>query len=162
MNCRACGAPMKLGAVGDSYTCPYCHSVYFPEKNDDGVRVMGPAEGESCPVCAIALMEASRERTRLRYCTRCRGMLIPMDEFADLIDAVRAKKAGTMQAGPNADDDSEMQRRLPCPHCHQTMIMDFYGGGNHVVIGSCEHCALDWVDHGKLEQIAYGVDVFRE
>lgn len=153
---------MKLGAAGDSYTCDYCHSVYFPDKNGDGVRVLGESPDEPCPVCSVPLVQASLERTRLRYCTRCRGMLIPMDAFADLIEAVRANKAGTMPAGPNATDDSELQRRLNCPHCRQTLMMDFYAGANHVVIGSCERCALDWVDHGKLQQIAYGVDVFRD
>lgn len=162
MNCPACGAPMKLGSTEDSMTCAYCHSVYFPEKNDDGVRVLGAAEGESCPVCAIGLQDAALERVRLRYCTRCRGMLVPMDSFADLIDAVRARREGAIPAGPQTANDEELRRRLACPHCHQPLTMDFYAGANHVVIGSCEGCALDWVDHGKLEQIALGVDVFRE
>jgi len=160
MNCPACGAPLRLGAGEESLTCAYCRSIYFPDKNDEGVRVFGEASGEACPVCAIPLMEASLDGVRICYCTRCRGMLIPMEVFAALIDAVRAGQQGAVVAP--ASDGSELKRRLNCPHCHQTMETHFYAGPGHVVIEGCDHCCLNWLDHGELMRIAHAPEYLRE
>lgn len=160
MNCPACGAPMKLGSGEDSLTCPYCHSVYFPEKNDDGVRVLGDSSDESCPICSITLKEASLDTVRIRYCTRCHGMLIPMDSFAALVDAVRAGSEGAVITAKL--DPDEIKRKLTCPHCHRPMDSHFYAGPGHVVISDCEHCNLNWLDHGKLQRIAHSADAFRD
>ena len=81
MNCPSCGAPMRLEAAGESLSCDYCGSLVFPEKNDDGVRVLGQPTGEPCPICAIGLVDASFAHARIRYCTRCHGMLIPILGF---------------------------------------------------------------------------------
>lgn len=159
MNCPACGAPMKLASGEDSFTCPYCHSVYFPEKNDDGVRLLGDSE-EMCPVCAIQLKEAALDQVRLRYCERCRGMLISMDSFAALVDAVRAGTQGAVITA-KADLD-ELKRKLTCPHCHRSMDSHFYAGPGKVIIADCEHCNLNWLDHGKLQRIAHAADPFHE
>ena len=32
---------MRLKAGEDSFKCDYCQSVFFPEKNEEGVRVLG-------------------------------------------------------------------------------------------------------------------------
>lgn len=161
-NCPACGAPLERGAGGESLTCAYCRSIYFPEKNDDGVRVLGPAQGEMCPVCAVPLMEASLEQVAIRSCTRCRGMLIPMDSFAALLDAVRVGQAGGAAAGTGSADAAELERRLACPHCHGAMETHFYAGAGHVVIASCERCLLNWLDAGELARIAHGADALGE
>lgn len=160
MNCPACGAPLRLGAGEDSLTCDYCRSIYFPEKNDDGVRVLGEQPGESCPVCAIPLMVGSLAGVRIRYCTRCRGMLIPMEMFAALIDAVRVGQQGSVAAP--AADESELRRRLSCPHCHQTMDTHFYAGPGHVIIEGCDRCCVNWLDHGDLMRIARAPEFLRE
>lgn len=159
MNCPACGAPMKLASGEDSLTCPYCHSVYFPEKNDDGVRVLGDS-GEMCPICSIALNDASLDQVPIRYCTRCRGMLIPMEDFAALVNAVRDAGGGAVVRSKS--DPEELKRRLTCPHCHGSMDTHFYAGPGNVIISDCERCHLDWLDHGKLQRIAHGADAFRD
>jgi Zn-finger nucleic acid-binding protein len=42
------------------------------------------------------------------------------------------------------------------------MIVDFYPAATNVVIGSCETCALNWIDHGKMARIVDGARVIRE
>ena len=161
MNCPACGAPLRLEGGAESLTCDYCHSVFFPEKNDDGVRVLGPAADYICPVCAIALMDASLEGTRIRYCTRCRGMLIDMEVFAALIEELRAGQEGA-EIPQSPPDRSELSRHLNCPHCRQAMDTHFYAGPGNVILSDCERCNVNWLDHGKLMRIAHGADALRD
>jgi endogenous inhibitor of DNA gyrase (YacG/DUF329 family) len=52
MNCPSCGAPLSLEGDQESLTCDYCKSIYLPEQDDEGVRLLGQAEGVSCPICA--------------------------------------------------------------------------------------------------------------
>src|ERR1035441_5178506 len=58
MNCPSCGAPLSLEGDQESLTCDYCKSIYLPDPDDEGVRLLGEAEGASCPICAIPLMHA--------------------------------------------------------------------------------------------------------
>jgi Zn-finger nucleic acid-binding protein len=85
MNCPSCGAPMRLESDAESLTCDYCGTLVFPEKTDDGVRVLGAPTDEMCPKCAIGLVDAAFSGVRILYCTRCRGMLIGMEVFAALV-----------------------------------------------------------------------------
>jgi Zn-finger nucleic acid-binding protein len=151
---------MRLEPGAESLTCAYCRSIYFPDKNDDGVRVLGQATDEPCPVCAIPLDEASFTGVRILYCTRCRGMLIQMDVFADLVQTLRDGHDGGVIL--QALDRSELQRRLNCPHCHQAMDTHFYSGPGNVILSDCERCSLNWLDHGKLMRIAHAPDALRE
>ena len=48
MNCLSCGAPMQPET--DGFRCDYCKNVYIPEKNDDGIRLLGEASGQQCPI----------------------------------------------------------------------------------------------------------------
>ena len=56
---------MRLKPDEDSYTCDFCHSVYVPEKNDDGVRVLGETSDQICPNCNLPLAQAAIEKTRI-------------------------------------------------------------------------------------------------
>ena len=72
---------MTLKEDREYLTCEYCGTNHFPDPNADGVRVLEEPSDESCPVCAIPLIHAALGGERILYCTRCRGMLIPMDSF---------------------------------------------------------------------------------
>ena len=157
MNCPSCGAPMRPD--GDGLRCDYCHTVAFPEKDDSGVRVLGEAPGYVCPVCDSPLMQATLAGVRLCYCTRCRGMSIPMPAFEDLIAQLRAAPVAAA-ASAKAGSSSDLDRRIKCPHCRRGMTADWYAGPGHVVIDSCETCLLNWLDHGELMRIAQGADSF--
>lgn len=160
MNCPNCGAPMRLDSGAESLACEYCGNIVFPEKNDDGVRVLGQPGSELCPACGTGLVDASFSAAHLRYCTRCRGMLIDMDIFADLVQTLRRGNDGGGVI-PQPPDRSELQRRLTCPHCRRVMETHFYAGPGNVILSDCERCSLDWLDHGKLMRIAHAPDALR-
>ena len=157
MNCPSCGAPLHIKPDGDSLKCEFCHSVYFPEKDDDGVRVLGEPAGEACPVCNTALVQAAIAKVRIEYCTQCHGMLIPMGAFQPLIGELRTVGGGSA-VQPMADH-SDLNRKIGCPRCHAHMDAHFYSGPGNVIIDSCETCALIWLDRGELMHIVHAPDV---
>lgn len=152
MNCPDCGAPMRLESDKDYFTCDFCKNIYFPEKNEDGVRVLGETSPSACPICAIPLVHAAVSNERILYCSRCRGMLIRMDIFAALVDDLRARRDGST-AIPHPPDPSELRRRISCPQCHRQMDTHYYCGPGNVVIDDCSQCGLDWLDYGELMRL---------
>jgi Zn-finger nucleic acid-binding protein len=156
MNCPSCGAAMRLNSDEDHLKCDYCKSIFFPEKNDEGVSVLAVASDESCPVCAIPLMHAALAKIRIRYCTKCRGMLIPMGTFMALVEELREGDPGTMIAP--TPDTHDLQRKIYCPHCHRHMDTHFYNGPGNVIIDDCDNCELNWLDHGELMRIVRAPD----
>jgi membrane protease subunit (stomatin/prohibitin family)/Zn-finger nucleic acid-binding protein len=135
----------------------YCRSVCFPEKNDDGVRLLGEHSSLLCPVCAVPLMHASLEHHRLLYCTRCRGTLITMAVFLLLIEDMRANRGGfdVILAPP---ERQELKRHIRCPQCGRAMDTHPYSGPGNVVIDDCSSCELNWLDAGELLKIARSPD----
>ena len=89
---------MRLNADEDYLKCDYCKSIFFPSKDDEGVSVLAVASDEECPICAVPLMHAALAKIRMRYCTRCRGMLIPMGVFMALVEELRSGETGTLIA----------------------------------------------------------------
>jgi len=157
MNCPNCGAPLKLKGRMDSFACDYCRSVYFPEENEDGVRLLAENSSLLCPVCAVPLMHASIEHHRIRYCTRCRGTLIQMAAFLVLMDDLRNRHGGFAAIVP-PPETSELKRRLRCPHCGRTMDTHYYAGSGNVVMDTCSPCELNWFDAGELLKIVRSTD----
>jgi Zn-finger nucleic acid-binding protein len=158
MNCPSCGAPMHLKADEDSYKCEYCHSVFLPERSDDGVRVLGDPSEQCCPVCNNTPLEnAAMGKIRILYCAKCQGMLIPMQVFQTLVDQLHSQQSSTAAQPPA--DKSDLQRKIGCPQCHHRMDTHFYAGPGNVVIDSCEDCSVIWLDRGELMHIAHAPDV---
>ena len=140
----------------DSFRCDYCESVYFPEKGDDGVRVLGEPSEETCSLCNVPLVHAALVKVRILYCTACRGMLVSMPAFVVLVDELRAGLGSEIvQAAP---DSSDLSRKIDCPQCHRPMDAHYYSGPGNVVIESCEACGLIWLDRGKLMHIVHAPD----
>jgi Zn-finger nucleic acid-binding protein len=156
MNCPDCGAAMRLDEDKDSFECDYCKAICFPEKNDEGVRVLGDTASLSCPICAVALVHAAISGRRLLYCTRCRGMLVNMNTFVALVEDLRTSKEGG--APLRASNPKDLERRLICPQCHQRMDTHFYEGPGNIVIDDCPRCLLNWLDAGELMRIAKAPD----
>ncbi len=157
MNCPGCGAPLPFQPTGDALQCGYCGSVYIPSASDDGLRLFAESPAEPCPVCGVPLTHASLAGAALRACTRCHGLLIPMDAFEPLLSALAAQP-GPPQIQPPADP-TQLDRRLACPHCHQSMDTHFYAGPGNVILSDCERCRLNWLDHGKLQRLARAVAI---
>ena len=76
---------------------------HFPDPNADGVRVLGVPASIFCPLCAISLTHASVARERIFYCERCRGMLIAMGLFIEIVDDLRSRREISVQASHPAD-----------------------------------------------------------
>ena len=166
MNCPSCGAPMRLEEDKDYLVCDYCGNVHVGEANDDGVRVLGEAAEEHCPTCAVPLLHAAIVGQRILYCQRCRGMLISMDIFADLVADLKSRRETTAQI-VHPFDQKELDQIIRCPKCGQDMDTHVYAAGGNVVMNDCERCELNWLDHGELERIVrapdrqYAVDLIR-
>lgn len=156
MNCPSCGAPLRLEGDEAALSCDYCKNIYYPEKNEDEVRVLGEPAAQACPICAIPLMHATLAHERIRYCTRCRGMLIPMGVFLAVVEELKA--AGLGHGVPRVPDPRELNRHIDCPQCRQRMDTHYYAGPGNIVIDDCSRCELNWLDHGELMRIAQAPD----
>jgi Zn-finger nucleic acid-binding protein len=157
MNCPSCGAPLHLDPDKDFCQCDYCRGYYFPDQNEEGVRVFGEPASLSCPLCAVLLFHATVGGVRFLYCGHCRGMLISMEVFAELVEELRAQlgvQPGTLKP-PNPRD---LDRRTFCPQCHGRMDTHRYAGPGNVIIDSCSKCLLNWLDHGELMRIVHTPD----
>jgi len=161
MNCPSCGAPMRLKTDLACFKCEYCQSVYFPEKDDDGVRVTEEQSDLDCPVCTVPLRGAVVATTHILYCTQCHGMRIPMGLFEQSIEQMRSQLCGasTASAPPVPADKADLTRKINCPQCHRRMETYYYGGPGNVVIDSCEQCGFIWLDRGELNRIARAANV---
>lgn len=164
MNCPSCGAPIALRPDTEGYKCEYCHTVFYPGEEDDGVQVSNdPAEQAdqtdpslACPVCSVPLVKASIAKIPLLYCKECHGLLFPMQVLQDLLDEVRsATHEGAVQSPP---DRGDLKRTLRCPRCNQRMDTHFYAGPGNVIVDSCDGCSLLWLDRGELTRIAHAPD----
>jgi Zn-finger nucleic acid-binding protein len=157
MNCPNCGAPMRLQDGHEGLVCDYCKSVYFPEKNEDGIRVLDNPSEFSCPVCAVPLAPAILDAHRILYCTRCRGSLISAPAFVLILRDLRENRANA-SATSHPPDPKELQRRIQCPQCHRTMDTHYYAGPGNIVIDDCPQCELNWLDAGELMVIVRAPD----
>ena len=161
MTCPACGAPIAPKPDTEGYKCDYCHAVFFPGEEEDGVQVIGsqadPSLSLACPVCSVPLVQAAVAKIPVLYCTQCHGLLLPMNVLPSLIDALRASrdKAAAVQTPP---DQGDLKRTLQCPQCHRRMDTHRYAGPGNVIVDSCGDCFLIWLDRGELTRIAHAPD----
>lgn len=161
MNCPACGAPITPKPDTAGYKCDYCHAVFYPGEEDDGVVVSAeqPDPGSltpACPLCSMSLVHAAIAKTPLLYCTQCHGLLLPMNVLPGLIDDLRA--ASDKPAIQTPPDQGDLKRTLQCPQCHKRMDTHFYAGPGNVIVDSCSDCWLIWLDRGELTRIAHAPD----
>jgi len=156
MNCPSCGAPLRLTPDEETYQCEYCRGIYKPPADEEGVSVLGEPSAWSCPVCNASLVQAAIAETRIQYCTTCKGMLVPMAAFVQLVDALRSRRIeGVVQAPADA---TNLSRKAECPCCHTPMDAHPYAGPGNVVIDTCENCQVNWLDHGELLRIVHAPD----
>ena len=157
MHCPGCGAPMRLDDDKDFFTCDYCDNVFFPEPDDEGVRVLGDPVKETCPVCAVPLFNAALQGHRFFYCRHCRGMLMNVDTFVATIEDLRAHRETPAEI-PHQPDPHELDRHIRCPQCHEEMDTHPYAGPGNVIIDNCERCEMNWLDYGELRRIVQAPD----
>jgi Zn-finger nucleic acid-binding protein len=155
MNCRNCGGAMELVAVRGYFFCRYCGSFHFPESaGDDGIRILGAHQPPlPCVTCREPLVSALLdESVNVRYCGNCRGVLMPRASFATVVHKRRAWATG-QPAPPVPLNRAELERKVNCPACGNAMATHPYYGPGNVIMDSCEHCEVVWLDFGELKQI---------
>jgi Zn-finger nucleic acid-binding protein len=152
MNCRGCGAPMTLDDQKIIYQCDYCTSTYFPEESRDGIRSTDIESSHSCPVCRIPLHLAYIEKIQVKYCGRCRGVLIQKPRFLYALNYIRSKARGE-EITPRPLRREELERKVLCPECGNKMDTHPYGGPGNIVIDSCPCCMLNWLDQEELYRV---------
>lgn len=158
MNCPSCGAPIALKPDTEGFKCDYCHAVFFPGEEDDGVQVSSePGEqNDACPLCRVPLVKATIAKTPLLYCTQCHGLLLPMQVLQSLIDDLReAPRKPAVQTPP---DHADLKRIVQCPRCNLRMDTHYYAGPGNVIVDTCGDCWLLWLDRGELTRIASAPD----
>ncbi len=157
MNCRNCGGALRLNSGSEALACDFCHTLVYPEPNEEGVRVFEAGTGESCPVCRQELKHASYLGKRLGYCPKCLGMLLDLDSFGALVQIVRARR-DRIPEPPRPLDPAELERVIDCPRCQQRMDTHPYAGPGNIVIDNCPDCRLNWLDHNELRRVTMAPD----
>lgn len=157
-NCPACGAPVTLRPDTDGFECSYCHTVFFPAEEDDGVTVSAESSDPNlnCPLCFQPLVKATIAKMPVLFCNQCRGLLSPMEVLPDLIDVRRS--AVERAAVQTPADRGDLKRVIQCPKCNRRMDTHFYAGPGNVVVDTCDNCLLIWLDCGELTRIAHAPD----
>jgi len=148
---------MRLEADKECMLCDYCGGIYFPEPNPDGVRVFDEPSNLQCSICTVTLFQAAVGGRRVEHCKRCRGLLIAIDWFLDIVHAMRARHEPAAFV-PQQPDWRDLDRRIRCPQCKEEMDAHPYGGPGNVIIDTCETCSLNWLDHSELSRIVRAPD----
>jgi Zn-finger nucleic acid-binding protein len=153
MNCEHCGAGMVLIPNRDYFFCKYCGAFHFPAESSEGIRILeGDIDGVRCPVCNKELLRASMDGYPGWRCVNCRGILIAQKSFGDIVKYRRARASGPPER-PQPLRQEELERRVRCPRCTKTMETHPYYGPGNVVIDSCRHCRIVWLDYGEFAQV---------
>lgn len=157
-NCPACGAPLTLRPDTEGFECSYCHTVFFPGEENDGVAVSNePSEPNlNCPICFQPLVKASIAKIPVLFCNQCHGLLSRMEVLPDLIDERRGSVQSAAVQTPA--DRGDLKRVIQCPKCNRRMDTHFYAGPGNVVVDTCDNCLLIWLDRGELTRIAHAPD----
>jgi len=141
---------MRMGDNG-VLVCSHCGSMDERVAVFYDLETLGPSP-VSCPQCATPLDEARIEGCPARYCPSCHGVLVEMQHFEALTDAVRAREPRQGVALPRRQQPGG--HVLPCPICRQPMLSHVYGGPGNLVLDTCERCLVNWLDPGELRRIA--------
>ncbi len=148
---------MRIEDDKDYFVCDHCTGIHVPSANDDGIRVLGQPAPQCCPVCNVALEHAAISGRRILYCLKCRGILVKMGVFLELVADLRARSGQTIVPRSPAKP-KELRRRIHCPECQRRMHTHRYAGPGGIVIDACSKCYLDWLDYGELQRVARAPD----
>ena len=124
--------------------------------NEDDI-VVGTETTHVCPACQALLVDATIENRSVRYCTKCRGLLVLIFNFLPLVEYMRTVWHST-GANIQPRDHADADRHFACPLCGKTMLSYPYGGPGNVNIDSCEPCSVIWLDRDELRRIVLAPD----
>ena len=148
---------MRFDDMKGCLECDFCGAVRVLGPDADGVALLGTASAIKCPECNAALEEAAVDGRRLLSCPRCRGLLVGMDAFINLVELLRAERTQAPEP-PHRFDPKDLDRRLEWPQRGARMDTHAYAGPANVAITTFEFCKLDWLDHGALRHVVAAPD----
>ena len=127
MNCHNCGMPLEWDGTQQIVVCESCRTYRSHGTPDDSVdRVVSLGNP---------------------------GVLIQEELFEMLVRNRRAEYRGAASRS-TALDPEQLSHERPCPACRHTMnVHPNYGPGN-IVIDSCGHCHLVWLDLRETARVA--------
>jgi Zn-finger nucleic acid-binding protein len=147
---------MRIDRDRGLLVCDYCRSQQDAPAALDYVELLSETSS-LCPICSTPLSRSRLDDHPLLCCARCFGMLIDMNRFEAVIDAVRLHEERPGRPVPSRRQQPA-DRTIDCPSCGQTMLAHLYGGPGNVVVDSCERCHVNWLDGGELHRIAVAPD----
>ena len=146
---------MELVESRRYFVCRHCGSFSFPEPIEvDGIRIVGRTpDANRCPICSTPMDQALIDNTHsAHFCGKCRGILLPRDTFAGVVNRRRAWANGQPVPPPPFDPKS-LDRTLACPLCAKRLMTYPYGGPGAIAIDACDPCNVVWLDYRELNQI---------
>jgi len=156
MNCPHCGAPMTLYRERDYYYCEHCQSYHFPNRDNEGLRILGGnPEGIHCPHCRVILNLITFDDFFQGYqCPKCSGLLFNRTTFREAIDYRRSRTKSPPEPFSHFNRD-ELDRDTYCSVCKKKMETFQYHGPGNIIIDTCHHCDLIWLDYGELQKVVH-------
>ena len=112
-NCASCGAPMHAHDDTGVLACQHCGSREELSVIARRVEVCGQSS-RTCPTCATGLADGAIEGAPLLVCQRCEGLLIAMEHFISVIDAVRAHETPSRTIPPRTQITRSSRAQLSC------------------------------------------------
>ena len=100
---------------------------------------------------ANAITQAAGMHAGLIGCA-LESYVIDNDTFGNLARYLRDNYTGADDK-PTPINPKQLDETQNCPACFQKMEAHPYYGPGSVVIDSCNHCKLAWLDHGELGRI---------
>jgi len=153
-NCN-CGNVL-IASTGYSHAqCEACGSYSFPttiEASEDAIIPQNRTTPFCCPRCAVDLQVGKISNTEVCFCPTCRGYVIDAESLGGLITARRMSYSGPDDI-PTPADFRELDVHSTCPACFAKMEAHHYCGPGNIVLDTCIHCKLAWLDHGELSKI---------
>ena len=156
MNCQSCSGVMLPVYGQNHHHCNSCNTFEFSNglrETLEGIKPKGKTTPFHCPKCAVSLqVGVLKEQVEVCYCENCRGFVIDSGTFGMLATELRDAYTGK-EDQPKPIDPDQLDIRSNCPACFDEMDAHPYYGPGSVVIETCMHCKLAWLDHGELSRI---------
>ena len=138
------------------FRCDDCNTFHFPTEINKSlvpIEPQGKVTEFQCPKCQLSLeVGLIHQTTETCFCSNCRGFVLPSPALGDLISDLRARYQGPDDQ-PQPIDPNELDIFDDCPACLEKMESHPYYGPGNVVLDTCPHCQIAWLDHGELAKI---------
>ncbi len=122
-------------------------------QNQDGIKTTQTTTDFLCPICEESNLTVGEiAKSQVCFCKSCSGFVIDSESLGHLVRQLRADYQGRDDQ-PVPLDPKQFDKTTNCPACLSPMNTHPYYGPGNVVIDSCMHCKLTWLDHSELAKI---------